>query len=187
MDIALLGKAGSGKDTAASYLCAEHGYTRVAFADPLKELALRVDPYVEPYEHVNALYESEIRAYRLSVVVREHGWERAKRLPEVRRLLQELGAGIRELDEDFWLRSAIEKWWGATGPVVFTDTRYRNEASELRFTGVKLVRIVRPGAGLSGPEADHNSETELDGWPVDHTITNDGSLADLHSAVRALI
>lgn len=36
MIIGLLGKAGSGKDTAADYLCTHYDYMKVSFADPLK-------------------------------------------------------------------------------------------------------------------------------------------------------
>lgn len=35
-DIGITGLAGSGKDTAADFICKEYGYTRVSFAAPLK-------------------------------------------------------------------------------------------------------------------------------------------------------
>ena len=40
--IGLSGKAGSGKDTAAEYLMAMHGFRQVAFADPLRAVVSAV-------------------------------------------------------------------------------------------------------------------------------------------------
>lgn len=44
--VALMGRAGSGKDSAAARLVSRYQFVRVAFADPLKESALRLDPIV---------------------------------------------------------------------------------------------------------------------------------------------
>ena len=46
LSVALMGRAGAGKDTVASILTEHRGYARVAFADPLKEMALAVDPII---------------------------------------------------------------------------------------------------------------------------------------------
>ena len=44
MILGLAGYGGSGKDAVASYLVEHHQFTRVAFADPIKEMALRQNP-----------------------------------------------------------------------------------------------------------------------------------------------
>jgi hypothetical protein len=100
--VGLLGLKRSGKDTFAARLVEAHGFTRIAFADPLKEAALALDPIV-----VSANSWDPER--RLSDVVEAEGWEAAKEVPEVRRTLQNLGVAIRGLDEDFWLRVAIRR------------------------------------------------------------------------------
>lgn len=161
-NIGLIGRARSGKDTAGKWLCDNRGYTRVAFADPLRQAALKLDP--------------EIGGYRLSHRVDMYGWETAKDLfPEVRRILQELGSAIRDLDEDFWLDKAlcaVDEVSTRTGrPVVITDVRYPNEMTRLRHWGFHLVYIDRPGT----PQLDHPSErlTEDD---ADYVLHNDGDL-----------
>jgi hypothetical protein len=173
--IAFIGRARSGKDSAAARLVSAHGYTRVAFADPLKSLALSVDPVVSARCNV-----------RLRETVECHGWERAKEDPEVRRVLQELGQGIRDLDPDFWIRQATARIKSTPGPVVVTDCRYRNEAAALKRLGFRIVRVQRPphGAELTGPQ--HVSETELDRFIHDAFLFNSGSLQDLWGRVDLL-
>jgi dephospho-CoA kinase len=183
-DIAFIGKMRSGKDTAAARLCEAHDYTRLAFADPVRELALKLDPIIYAPDETGFGEDFE----RLSETVARLGWEEAKQIPEVRRTLQHAGQGVRELDPSFWIFELLRKYRAAKpDPIVITDVRYWNEARTLRKRGFRLVRIVRPGATpASGSAATHASETDLDDYPCDVVIDNSGSLADLHAAVDAL-
>lgn len=192
--VGLLGRARSGKDTFASFLIEEHGFTRRAFADPLKAAALALDPIVrvEPDEY-GPLVEAGLRAssrfwepqyIRLDVIVEAVGWEAAKEVREVRATLQRLGAAMRDkVDVDVWAKAPVERANLRVRlffePHVFTDVRFPNEAEAIRAAGGTLVRIVRPGAGLTGAAALHPSETALDGFVTDVTIDNSGTLAAL--------
>ncbi len=189
--IALMGRAGSGKDAVARRLAYRAAYTRVAFADPLKDMALALDPIV-------GAAEAEGRGFlpqRLSTVVAARGWEGAKAFAEVRRTLQRLGQSVRDQDADYWLNLALAKVdtadrWNL--PVAITDCRYPNEADALRARGFRMVKILRPTPGgaltAAGLEIrQHVSETALDGYPADVTIANVGTLADLNSRVDELI
>jgi hypothetical protein len=187
-NIALMGKARSGKDTVAARLCEAHGYARVAFADPLKEHALRINPIVS-----TRFSGGDEFALRLARCVEIYGWERAKdEFPEVRRTLQEIGQGVREVDPYFWVRIAVNKISEVRpDPVVVTDVRYPNEVATLRAIGFRIVRIVRPviAANLTPAEreaAKHDSETALDGETPDVLIYNGGSLAELAQRADAL-
>jgi hypothetical protein len=178
-NVALIGKARSGKDTAGARLVENWAFTRLAFADPLKRMALEVDPYIPTGYGVTV---------RLSALIADVGWDYAKdRYPEVRRVLQHMGQTVRELDEDFWVRVLMDKVKAADGwnmPVVVTDCRYRNEADALRAAGFVLVRIKRPD--LMSTDR-HASETELDSYAADETLINAGRVFDLHTAVDALV
>lgn len=182
-NIAFIGKARSGKDTAGARLVQHYAFTRLAFADPLKRMALQVDPLI-PMKHLDS-------HARLSACVAAAGWEDAKdRWPEIRRVLQYMGQTVRELDPDFWVRMLMDKAKAAEGwnmPVVVTDCRYRNEAETLRAAGFRLVRIKRHTGRTVSMTAQHPSETELDGYPCDDTIINAGSVFDLNTAVDALV
>ncbi|MCX4547273.1 hypothetical protein [Streptomyces sp. NBC_01500] len=193
-NVAFIGKAQSGKDTAGMRLVQHWAFTRLAFADPLKAAALELDPIIdsEPYECDGRLYTENTR---LSDLVRSVGWERAKEeYPEVRQTLQYMGQTVRELDPDFWVRVLMDKVRAADGwnmPVAVTDCRYRNEAEALRAAGFTLVRIARPrGSAMTMREiraAKHASETELDDFLADKTLINDGSVFDLHTLTDALV
>jgi hypothetical protein len=186
-NIGLIGKARSGKDTAALHLVRTRAYTRLAFADPLKEMALSIDPLIPSVERIHV---------RLSTLIRDVGWEYAKdSYPEVRRILQHTGQTMREYDDEFWLTAMRRKLNNAEAwnlPVIVSDVRYPNEAGMLRSRGFRLVRIVRPDSSyrslgnVFAEGAKHASETALDGYAADATITNAGSVTDLYEELSRL-
>lgn len=171
--IGLIGYAGSGKDTVAAYLV-RRGYTRVAFADPVRSVLLSVNPLITR------------DGLRLQDAVKAHGWDTAKRqFPEVRELLQGLGAGVRAaLGESVWLDHALRRLDALSGPVVVTDVRYHNEARALQRRGFFLVWVQRPGVG---PANAHASETGIPVELADAVLINDGSIPELYEAVDALL
>ncbi|MEV4971969.1 hypothetical protein [Streptomyces scopuliridis] len=170
-NIGIIGRARTGKDTAGQWLVDNRGYRRVGFADPLKEAALKLDPILQAEESRGDWGDGDLR---VSEAVKLFGWEAAKdQLPETRRILQELGAAIRVIDEDFWLRAAMAKVQEANEdgvPCVITDVRYPNEAASLKRADFHLVYIDRPGV----PQLDHESEGALTEDDADYTITNHG-------------
>ncbi len=170
------GYAGSGKDTAA-LLLVDLGWTRLSFADVLREFALAVDPLIPL---------TPMLTCRLSQLVTKMGWENAKRTyPEVRQLLQRLGtdAGRRLLGTDVWVNAAFERV-PAGAPVTATDVRFPNEAEAIRARGGIVVRVERPG---TYPINGHPSETALDSFEFDAVLVNDGTVLDLHAKVAALL
>ncbi|MFD7257812.1 hypothetical protein [Streptomyces sp. NPDC059874] len=180
--VGLIGKARSGKDTVAKRLGERWAYTRVAFADPLKEMALDLDPLIPTTPGIWV---------RLSTLVRDTGWEYAKdTYPEVRRLLQRMGQTVRRQDAGFWIDAALSKVDVADSwnlPVVVTDVRYENEAQALLNRGFALIRVVRPDAGLTDGNEGHESEIALESYATALTIGNTGSLADLNNIVDHLL
>lgn len=179
--IGLIGHKRSGKDSLAQFLVASHGYTRVALADPLKQAALALDPIV----YVDDAFYHPVR---LSEVVEREGWERAKdTYPEVRRILQSFGEAIRQLEPSFWLDRALDKLGNIDGPVVVTDVRFRNEAEALHgLLDATLVRILRGDADISAALDTHVSEHELDDYPTDLIVDNNGPFAYLESAAQGV-
>ncbi|MEU1200126.1 hypothetical protein ABZ446_28425 [Streptomyces sp. NPDC005813] len=179
-NIGIIGRARVGKDTAGKWLVDNRGYRRIGFADALKDAALKVDPIVE-YEQ---LPMGGHLPWNLKELVALHGWELVKdNFPEVRRILQELGAAVRAIDEDFWLRAAMTKVMEANEagvPVVITDVRYPNEAASLKRAGFHLVYINRPDV----PQLQHESEGALGAEDADYVIRNDGPIDHLHNGVE---
>lgn len=167
--LGLIGKKRTGKDTFATVLVEQFGYTRVAFADPLRQAALELDPIVGRPALPGQL--APLSDVRLSDVVDVLGWEKAKDyVPEVRRILQRFGTeSIRKIDPDFWITQALRTIDKIDGPVVVTDVRYENEAEAIKRLGGLLGRIVRD---VPGATDSHPSETALDDYPTDFTVEN---------------
>lgn len=185
--VGLIGKKRSGKDTFASGLT-RMGFTRYAFADPLKALMLDLDPLVQVEQDEMHLFRGT-RLYgwhvmRLRTIVDEIGWERAKEIREVRRLLQDHGDGVRRhVGGDVWLSATMEEVLRDPGNVVVTDVRYPNEADAIRAHGGTLVRIIRPG--LTSDD-HHVTETALDDYPTHFVVSNGGTAAEFGDYAASL-
>lgn len=168
MIIGIAGYAQVGKDTAASFLVDHCGYTRVAFADVMRESLLRLDPYV----HGDV---------RLSESINLYGWDVAKvTTPEIRRLMQAFGTEVgRDLFGDtFWVDMLFKNLDPHTNYVI-SDCRFLNEVNAVHAHGGDTWWISRPGYGPLG----HRSETELTEFAFDARFNNDGSIDDLFGKI----
>jgi hypothetical protein len=169
MIIGLSGYARSGKDEVAKILVEEYGYTKVAFADKIRQLLLETNPQVKD-------------GFRIESVVGAYGWDKAKVLfPEIRKLLQDLGVGARKVfGEEFWIERALASIFKNENTVV-TDVRFINEADMIKHQDGQIWRIKRTGVEAVNA---HVSEHDMDGYPVDKILKNEGTLEDLRTLVR---
>lgn len=184
--IGVTGYATSGKDSIAGILVQEFDYHRIAFADALKEMALALDPIVMVgvgSEESDLGFQTRYVPYfkRLGEVVDALGMDEAKKIPEVRRLLQRLGteAGRNVLGDSIWV-DTLKKKAGAFSRIVIPDVRFPNEATTVHELGGVIWRVNRPGAGIG---LTHASESEIDNIVPDEVINNNGTLKDLKSRV----
>jgi hypothetical protein len=167
--IGLTGYAQSGKDTFASILVEKYGYSRIAFADKIRDFLYGINPMVacSPTGYLQDL-------------VNLVGWDKAKQEPQVRRLLQDLGISARDLiSEDIWVTAALSSV-SKDQRVVITDVRFENEAAMIKSMGGQLWRVKRSGVG---PVNDHVSESEMDGYKVDQIFVNNGTLEELQDLI----
>jgi len=174
MIIGLSGYAQSGKDTVAKYLVERHGFERVAFADPIRNLLWEMNPMLAD-------------GFYLQGVVNAYGWDAAKtRFPEVRRLLQDLGKGARDVvDTDIWVAAALRQMGDVDQHYVVTDVRFQNEAVTLKMlTDTYIWRVERTGVDAVN---NHISEHDLDDWDFDAYIHNNSTLEDLEFAVKTTL
>ncbi len=165
--IGLSGLKQSGKNTLASALEA-HGYTTVAYADPLRKLCLDLDPYVATVGNGGMV--------RLSEVIDRYGWDVAKeRFPEVRRIMQFLGTEVvRAVKPDHWIEQMQSVICDTDQKFVVADIRFENEADLVRQCGGIVVEVHRPGR--IAPVDAHISEA---GVVADWVVVNSGSREDL--------
>lgn len=188
--IGLSGFARSGKDEAAKYLVENHGFTRIAFADKLRDFLYALNPMVAlevPAPRENPIDLSEPVQWEklhLQTVIDETGWDHYKETvygPEIRRLLQRLGteAGRQTLWDTIWIDAALNGM--GEGNYVVTDARFLNEFAAIEDRGGLIVRINRAGVG---PANEHASEMEALQYHFEHVINNDLDLEFYHDRVE---
>lgn len=193
--VGMCGFAGAGKDTAAQALLDTGAWKRVALADPLRTAMLAMDPYVlidkdHPLvvQHFNdAHIVGEDVLERMTAIVRLVGWDAAKQVPEIRRLLQTYGtdAGRDVFGENCWTDLARQRiLQNARGGFksVVTDVRFESESKMVHELGGIVVNILRPGVG---PVNSHSSDAGIESY--DKIIYNNSSIADLHQKVLGVV
>jgi hypothetical protein len=184
MLIAFSGFKESGKDTAAQVLI-DRGWTKVAFADALRELLLAIDPFVPMWTEGSRFKPARQYPARLSYIIGYLGWDEAKKtIPEVRQLMQRTGTeGIRNVfGPDAWINALEERFpdlFYANTRYVLTDCRFDNEADFVLDNGGFLYWIERPGRESDG----HASESTAPRDMADAIIVNDGSIEGLQYKV----
>jgi hypothetical protein len=177
MIIGLSGYAQSGKDTIANYLIEQYGYRRVAFADPIRKALYKLNPKVDIADMVGVPLASAVDGM---------GWENVKvDSKDTRELLQRMGTEVgRELfGQDFWVYQAFNGV-ASDDNVVFTDTRFPNEADHIRSYYGQVWRVSKLN---HGPANGHHSETALDLYNFDWSIPNYGTKEDLFSIVDSIM
>lgn len=156
--IGIAGKAGSGKDTLASWLENRYDFRRYSFADPIKEMiatGLGI-PLSDLYdrkkkEEINPLYGVSPRV-----------------------MAQTLGTewGRNIVCDDIWLKATMQRMQHeGTVRAVIADVRFDNEAQFIIDNGGVLVEIKRDGCNGAVGIVGHASEAGIS-VPVDVIIDN---------------
>lgn len=200
--VGFAGPAGVGKSTAAALLAAEGGWRLLAFADPLRAMALALHPEWSLLDLVGPGKEvvcgaSPLSWGRMEDVLIEHARElthrsvgeavggdlqRSATLSTLqhalspRQTLRALGDMVKAIDPDAFVRSvrarAIDA--GEQGlSVVIDDVRFEPEAALVRELGGLVVHLRREGVRF---RRDHNSEQGVTVDARDTLAINRGSV-----------
>lgn len=166
--LAFAGLIGAGKSYAAAHLCARHGFTKLSFADPLREMLLKLDPRI--------CNTSGWAGASLSELLVHYDWDSIKSSlygPEVRRLLQVLGTDIvRKVSAEYFRGVMSGRVYQAEGAVVIDDVRFKNEASMVQNYKGKVIYITHVNAPAQCER--HSSESFDPSW-ADLILENDGT------------
>lgn len=159
--VALTGLAGSGKSTVADYLVRRHGYVRVKFAGPLKDMCRSIGLTEDHIEGSLKELPSPLLAGRTP-----------------RFVMQTLGTewGRDIIGPNFWTGLWCDRASDVLdhgGRVVVDDCRFENEADAVRGYGGLLIRIEGRG-GVAGSHA-----SEAGAFDVDAVLHNTGSVGEL--------
>lgn len=170
--IALKGKAGSGKSTAASFLVETYGYTLIKFAGPLKRMLSAIG--LSQAEIEGGLKESPCDLLcgatpRHAMITLGTEW------------------GRMQIHRDFWValwRSDVAKVIVAGGRVVVDDCRFENEAVSVRSLGGYIIEIVRPEIGDGSAHISENGDFTPNAR-VYNTSDKSALLSEIETAIHA--
>jgi len=183
MVIGLTGRKGAGKDTAAQYFVEKYGFTKVAYADVLKEAAAAL--FNVPTEFMDE-YKNNSRA-RVVFSVGHNAIMGAYDVHHdmsLRSFLQRFGTemGREVFGPSFWVDQLKRRMDEGTmrDNYVISDVRFNNEVTMCDY----VIEIVRDT--VQGPDV-HVSEAGLDEELIHYIVVNRGTIEELHSRLEAVM
>ena len=192
--VGVCGFIGSGKDTLSSILVNEKGYTRLSFADSLK------DSISVTFGWDRAMLEGntpESRQWRESV---DEWWSERLSIPNLtpRKVMQIWGTDIlrNQFHPDIWLASLENKIRNSKyDRIVISDCRFTNELETICRLGGEIVWVKRGenpawlksylDTGIP-PENVHISEYGWTRQEFSHIIENNGTLQEFEDSVKKI-
>jgi len=155
--IAFSGKMQVGKTTSAEYLVRKYGFVKLSFAGKLKEIAR--DLFPEQFE--------------------------CEQKP--RKLLQDLGMKMRDIDQDVWVNYVLRivRSLPKESNIAIDDLRFMNEYKALKNEGFFVVRILRDVP--PSPLDNHPSEKEVEQMPYDLLLLNTGTFDRLYEKLDKIM
>jgi len=207
--IALSGKMRRGKDTVAEYLEKKYSFQKVAFGNKLKDICMNYDNKAKKnremwnYSIAKDLYpdcnqdKAAEKVDKLMQNIQPGTWKKLKyeecygeKTEFSRRVMQQIGEGARNVlkQDKCWVHYLLRSCQQKGGRFAICDMRYRNEAFEVILASPEhqqVWRIERDMPKMSG--ANHISETDLDEFPFEVIIQNDGTIEELYEQVDSYI
>lgn len=188
----------AGKDTVGNHLVEKHGFTSMAFADPLKDCLAAVFSWDRELLAGRTL---KSRTWREEI---DPWWADKLGIPHFtpRFAMQHIGTDVmRNLFHDqIWILNLEKRIRESEGDIVVTDGRFANELKMLRRVGGSVYRVKRgpdpvwmdvareanEGNVLAKTRLNevfrvHQSEWAWVGEDLDGSIRNDGEVEDLIS------
>jgi AAA domain len=192
-NIAIAGRFAVGKTSVANILEANHGYVRMSIASSLKEFVNQM--------YARDVYGSDDNARLQKSDVVFVSKPEGRKSVTVRQLLQDIGNGMKLIDQDIWLRGVRHQvlLWNEMGKsVVIDDVRFPREAEYLknigfvnvRLTASDIIRLDRYfrtyGVTPSKQEMNDQSERLVDEITPDHDLDGERSAEELADVIAAL-
>ena len=190
--IGVYGRARSGKDTAADYLCAKLQLRKYAFAEPLKQM-------------LKSAFGDHFHEGDRERICKEAGIS-------YRQLMQLLGTewGRNQVNPNLWINLVAKRWeWIKEGSpeatevgtvshlrigdtlvtqgMILSDVRFDSEAEWIKSQGGTIIEITRPAleepVGIEG----HISEAGINPAYTDITVINDQDVPHLYATLDAAV
>lgn len=171
MIIAFGHKAGVGKDTSADYIAANYGFTKISFADPIKEAAKVIFGLSQDqmYNQEEKLKLDEFWGETPRVIMQKFGTECMR----------------KGYANDIWVRALHRRLkYSPDKDWVIADLRFTNEAFAINSWGGIAIKLNRD----TGYKSQHISERDLDGYGLwDEVIDNNGTKENLFDLIEEIM
>ena len=191
MLIGIVGLIGSGKDTVAERLVAQHGFRRDSFAKSLKDAVSTM------FNWDRELLEGKTEISREWREQPDEYWsDRFGKPVTPRWVLQYFGTEVMrgQMYDGIWIDSCLGRYKGEN--TVISDTRFPNEVDTIRKIGGKIILVKRGQdpdwftsfvEGNIVPTGVHSSEYVWAKCEFDYTIDNNGTKDDLYQKIDNLV
>ena len=189
--ISISGKANSGKNTIAELIFKRLGLNKnsqyvipkcqiLAFADPIKEMAMIMFPYVKREFFYGS---SKLRNYIIP------GAFKNGTPLTVRQLLIDIGSGLgKQYNPNIWIEN-LDRMLNAQSintSVIVPDVRFREEFDYLKSKNFTQIRILRDDIAKS-QDLSEISQEEIKDDEFDYVIYNNGTLEDLKDKITDIM
>lgn len=186
--IGITGRKYNGKDTVADYLVSRYGYTKLSFAQPIKEMSKIIFGFTE--QQVNGNLKEDVDE-RWHISPRQ-----AMQFIGTELFRDHIGKLLPHIGNNIWVYCATQKIKtqlsiDPNAKFVIADVRFPNELESLR--GIfdvdgqfKSIRVSRPTIACDETSL-HESEKLIDTLVVDHELLNDSGKQELYDKVDQLI
>ena len=183
MIIGIIGNKRSGKDTIADILVREYGFSKYAFADPIKEICETI--FFWDYERMTGPLKETIDP-QWGISPRQAMQRIGTELFQI-----QLGKFLPLFDEVngrlIWARRF--KYWyeniNDNQNVVVSDVRFKHEVSLLNKLDSTLIKVNRPS--IQTITDSHSSESAVNELPYNYLLENNKGLGDLAIKVHNLM
>jgi len=184
--VGITGFKRSGKDTVGEYLCNGHNYTRLGFADSLKQACKCIFSFTDDqlYGDTEKERTDDYWGHSPREILQKVGTEL------FREKLSEICCNV---GNDIWIKSIERQMFAlyTADPIknnkfVITDVRFPNECDFIKSMNGKMARVNRFNVNLDDVITLHASEKFILDMCVDFDINNYGTLDDLYKEIERI-
>jgi hypothetical protein len=206
--ISISGLIGSGKDTAADYLCTVHGFKRMSFGASLKDAVAVI------FNWNRELLEGSTKTSREWREEVDTWWADRLGIPNLtpRWVLQQWGTEVarKGFHDEIWVASVENKLLNNKDDIVITDCRFPNELTAIKNAGGITMRTHRGKApnwldiaAIINTTTDeavkihcleqiekfnvHASEYSSVGLAYDYHLDNNKTVTELHEQIESIL